>query len=64
MIPSLTSLDAQLDRLLERFRSLRRENLVLREKNSDLEATKRVLQTKIDIAAARLETLKSGLPVE
>ena len=64
MIPSLTSLDTQLDRLLERFRSLRRENLVLREKNSDLEATKRVLQTKIDIAAARLETLKSGLPVE
>ncbi|MBK9522633.1 MAG: hypothetical protein KBA96_02290 [Rhodocyclaceae bacterium] len=64
MIPSLTSLDAQLDLLLERFRSLRSENIVLREKVADLEATRRALQSKIDVAATRLEILKSSLPVE
>ena len=64
MIPSLTSLDAQLDRLLERFRSLRRENATLSGKVADLEACKLALQAKIDIVTARLESLKSGLPVE
>jgi chromosome segregation ATPase len=61
---SLTSLEAQLDMLLERYRSLRGENETLRSKVSELEACKRALQTKIDITAARLETLKSSLPVE
>jgi uncharacterized protein (TIGR02449 family) len=64
MISALTSLDAQLDLLLERFRTLRSENIGLREKIADLEASKRELQSKIELAAARLETLKSHLPVE
>ncbi len=64
MNPSLTSLETQLDLLLERYRSLRGENATLRGKITELEACKRALQTKIDITAARLETLKSGLPVE
>lgn len=64
MIPALTSLDAQLDLLLERFRGLRSENIDLREKVADLEAAKRALQSKIELVAARLETLKSSLPIE
>ena len=64
MIPSLTSLETQLDQLLERYRSLRGENALLLAKVAELEACKRALQTKIDITAARLETLKSALPVE
>lgn len=64
MTPSLTSLETQLDRLLERYRRLRGDNAALLSKVSELEASKRALQAKIDIAAARLETIKSGLPVE
>ena len=64
MNPSLSSLEAQLDLLLERYRSLRGENATLRGKVTELEACKRALQTKIDITAARLETLNASLPVD
>lgn len=64
MTPSLTSLETQLDHLLERYRRLRGDNAALLNKVSELEASKRALQAKIDTAAARLEALKSGLPVE
>ena len=64
MTPSLTSLETQLDHLLERYRRLRGDNAALLNKVSELEASKRALQAKIDTAAARLEALTSGLPVE
>ena len=64
MHPSLTSLETKLDLLLERYRRLRGENAALRGKVTELEASKRALQAKIDITATRLETLKSNLPVE
>ena len=64
MTPSLTSLEAQLDRLLESYRRLRSDNVALLKKVSELEASKRALQAKIDTAATRLESIQSELPIE
>jgi uncharacterized protein (TIGR02449 family) len=64
MTPSLTSLEAQLDRLLESYRRLRSDNVALLKKVSELEASKRALQVKIDTAATRLESIQSELPIE
>ena len=64
MTPSLTSLETQLDRLLESYRRLRGDNIALLKKVNELEAAKRALQGKIDTAAARLETIQSELPIE
>ncbi len=61
---TLEPLENQIDRLLELYRNVRAENSVLRANIADLEASKRALQNKIEITVSRLETLRSGLPVE
>lgn len=60
----LDPLENQIDRLLELYRNVRAENSVLRANITDLEASKRALQSKIEVTVSRLEALKSGLPVE
>lgn len=64
MSVSLDQLERKVDQILALSASLRGENQDLRARVASLEAERAALTKKIEVAAARLESLMERLPEE
>ncbi|MDR0717107.1 MAG: hypothetical protein LBE06_01090 [Azoarcus sp.] len=62
MDAELNRLEAQLEQLISVYTALRNENRELRMHKSRLEAENRLLSSKVDLAAEKLEAVLARLP--
>jgi cell division protein ZapB len=62
MDAELNRLEAQLEQLLSMYAALRNENRELRTQQSRLEADNRLLVSKVNLAAEKLDAVLSQLP--
>ncbi|MDR1063860.1 MAG: hypothetical protein LBL48_08025 [Azoarcus sp.] len=62
MDAEFTRLETQLEQLISMYAALRSENRDLRTHRSRLEAENRLLMSKVDLAAEKLEALLARLP--
>ncbi|MDR0702157.1 MAG: hypothetical protein LBF61_07065 [Azoarcus sp.] len=62
MDAELTRLETQLEQLISMYAALRGENRELRTQKSRLEAENRLLMSKVDLAAEKLEAVLTRLP--
>lgn len=62
MEAEITLLEQQVQQLVELYDGLKAENRDLRSRLSSLEADNRRLRDKVEVAAARIETVLEQLP--
>lgn len=62
MEQELSALEIKLDALVQQVKALRGENVSLRERVVALEADNKRLQSKVDVAAARIESVLAMIP--
>ncbi|MDR1462847.1 MAG: hypothetical protein LBI68_06910 [Azoarcus sp.] len=62
MDAEFTRLETQLEQLISMYAALRGENRELRTHKSRLEAENRLLMSKVDLAAEKLEAVLARLP--
>lgn len=60
----LAELEGQLEQLIAEHARLKKENSVLQERAAGLDGDKRQLETKLELAVSRLQTLLEQLPEE
>ncbi len=61
---ALADLERRVDQLLDRYETLRKENVSLRQHVLEAQAERDELRGRIDAAATRLEALKAQLPAD
>lgn len=63
-MPRLQDLTQRVERLLLCYQELKRANLLLEQKVTDLQQERHQLQLRLNAARSRVETLLTRLPVE